>query len=153
MSNKALVTGAAGFIGSHVVKELLADGCEVRALIRPGENTANLEGLDVEVLEGDILDVSRVEKAVKGVDTIYHLAAIYSTWMKDWSTIYEVNLQGSRNVLWAAYKAETGRVVYTSSIAGIGISAGKAASNEKTPFNKNKERRKKDIDNIRVFST
>ncbi len=133
--NKALVTGAAGFIGSHVVGELLEENVEVRCLIKPGEPTGNLDGLDVEMLTGDILDSAAVEKALSGVDTVFHLAAIYSIWMKDWSRIYEVNIHGSRNVLWACLKEEIERVVFTSSIAAIGIAPGKALSTEDTPFN------------------
>jgi dihydroflavonol-4-reductase len=132
---KALVTGAAGFIGSHVVRELLNENIEVRALIKPGEDTVNLGGLDIEIIEGDILDDEAVRKSVTGVDTIFHLAAIYSIWMKDWSMIYEVNLQGSRNVLWSAMESDIERVVYTSSIAAIGIKEGMELSNEETPFN------------------
>lgn len=132
---KALVTGAAGFIGSHVVRELLDAGVEVKAMIRPGENTQNIKGLDCEQVIGDVLDQGAVEKAMQGVDTLFHLAAIYAIWMKDWSRIYEVNIQGSRNVLWAALKAGVGRVVYTSSIAAIGVAPGKTLSNEDIPFN------------------
>ncbi len=133
---KALVTGAAGFIGSHVAKGLLDENVEVRALIRPKENTINLKGLDIEMMEGDVLDEARVKEAIKGVDTIFHLAAIYAIWMEDWKWIYEVNLQGSRNVLWAAFKADhIDRVVYTSSIAAIGVTSNKVLNNEETPFN------------------
>lgn len=133
---KALVTGAAGFIGSHVTAQLLEKNIAVRAFIKPGENTANLAGLDVEIMEGDILDREKVKKAVQGVDTIFHLAAIYAIWMPDWKWIYEVNLAGSRNVLWAAFKSDhIDRVVYTSSIAAIGTTPDKTPSNEATPFN------------------
>ncbi len=132
---KALVTGAAGFIGSHVVQELLKDNVEVKAMIMPGEDTKNLEGLDIETVEGNILDEHAVKDAVKNVDTVFHLAAIYAIWMKDWRNIYEVNIQGSRNVLWASRNADINRVVYTSSIAALGIKAGTALSNEETPFN------------------
>lgn len=132
---RALVTGAAGFIGCHVVRELLAENVEVRALLRPGESRANLDGLDLEIVEGDLLDAAAVDRAAQGVDTLFHLAAIYAIWMKDWAPIYEVNLQGSRNVLWSALKRGVGRVVYTSSIAAIGLAPGRELSTEETPFN------------------
>ncbi|MGD0821881.1 MAG: SDR family oxidoreductase [Desulfomonilia bacterium] len=132
---KALVTGAAGFIGSHVVRELLSENVEVRCLIRPGESTRNLDELDVELLTGDILDIAAVEKALDGIDTVFHLAAVYSIWMRDWSRIYEVNIQGARNVLWASLKKEIEKIVFTSSIAAIGIAPGKALSTEDTLFN------------------
>jgi len=132
---KALVTGAAGFIGSHVVRELLDGNVEVRCLIRPGENTANLQGLDVETVQGDVMDIAAVWGAVNGVDTVFHLAAVFSIWMEDWSRIYEVNTQGSRNILWTSLRAGVQRVVYTSSIAAIGIAPGKMLSTEETPFN------------------
>jgi len=131
----ALVTGAAGFIGSHVVRELLSEGVHVRCLVRPGERTDNLDGLVVEIREGDVRDPAAVGRAVKGVDTVFHLAAVYAIWMPDWSKIYEVNVQGSRNVLWACLRGGVGRVVFTSSIAAIGIAPGRGVSSEKTPFN------------------
>ena len=131
---KALVTGAAGFIGSHVVRELLKGNVEVRAMIRPQENTRNLDGLDIEEVEGDVLDRSAVDRALEGVDTLFHLAAIYQLWLKNRKSIYDVNLEGTRNVLWAALKKDLEKVVYTSSIAGIGIAPGKEVSNEETPF-------------------
>ncbi|HRY37966.1 MAG TPA: SDR family oxidoreductase [Smithellaceae bacterium] len=132
---KVLVTGAGGFIGSHVVEELLKENVEVRALIRPGESLSNLKGMDIEIFEGDVLDNGAVLKAMAGIDTVFHLAAIYSIWMKDWSRIYEVNIQGTQNVLWAAIKSNIARVVYTSSIGSIGIAPGKQLSDEKTSFN------------------
>jgi dihydroflavonol-4-reductase len=132
---KVLVTGAAGFIGSHVVRELLSENVEVRCLIRPGESTKNLDGLDVELLTGDILNIAAVEKALDGIDTVFHLAAVYSIWMRDWSRIYEVNIQGARNVLWTGLRKNIEKVVFTSSIAAIGIAPGKEPSTEDTPFN------------------
>ncbi len=131
----ALVTGAAGFIGSHVVRELLSDGVSVRAMVLPGENTRNIDGLDIQTVQADVLDRRSVDKALKGVDTLFHLAAVYSIWMKDWKNIYEVNIAGTRNMLRAAMDAGVKRVVYTSSIAALGIAPGKELSTEETPFN------------------
>lgn len=132
---KALVTGAAGFIGSNVVRELLKDGVEVRAMIRPGEDERNLAGLEVERVEGNILDPPAIDRSLKGCDTLFHLAAIYSLQSKHKELIYRVNLQGSRNMLWAARRADTEKVVYTSSLAGIGLKPGMEPANEETEFN------------------
>ena len=98
--NKALVTGAAGFIGSNVVRVLLDEGVEVRAMVLPGEDQRNISGLDIEVVEGNVLDPPSLAKAIKGCDTLFHLAGIYSIWRKDRGDYYRVNLQGSRNMLW-----------------------------------------------------
>jgi len=87
------------------------------------------------MVTGDVLDSSAVERSTQGVDMVFHLAAIYSIWMKDWSKIYEVNIQGSRNVLWSCLKKNIEKVVYTSSIAAIGIAPGKVPSTEETTFN------------------
>ena len=132
---KALVTGAAGFIGSNVVLELLEEGVEVRAMVLPGEDLRNLEGLDVEKVEGNVLDPPSLDEALKGCDTLFHLAAIYSIWGRDQSRFYRVNLQGSRNMLWAARRADLEKTVYTSSIAALGVEPGMQLANEETVFN------------------
>jgi dihydroflavonol-4-reductase len=132
---KALVTGAAGFIGSNVVKLLLEDGVDARALVLPGEDLRNLSGVDVERVEGDILDPGSIDAALAGCDTLFHLAAVYSIFSRDRGIFYRVNLQGSRNVLWAARRAELEKIVYTSSIAGIGLEPGRQPANEDTAFN------------------
>jgi dihydroflavonol-4-reductase len=132
--NRALVTGAGGFIGSAVVRRLLARGCQVRCLIEPGAGVDNLAGLDVERVTGNVCDRGHVEAALAGCDTLFHLAAIYAVWHPDPSQIYRVNLEGSRTVLWAAYRAQLARVVYTSSIAAVGRPAGDAIANEETAF-------------------
>jgi dihydroflavonol-4-reductase len=133
--NKALVTGAAGFIGSNVVRELLKEGVEVRALVLKDEDQRNLEGLDIEKVEGDVLDPEGFDRALRGCDALFHLAAVYKIWHKDRSVFYKVNLQGSRNVLWAARRSGVEKVVFTSSIAGIGIAPGSALADEETEFN------------------
>jgi dihydroflavonol-4-reductase len=132
---KALVTGAAGFIGSNVVRVLLEDGMDVRAMVLPGEDERNLAGLDVEKVQGDVLDAPSLDAALKGCDTLFHLAAIYAIWARDRGIFYRVNLQGARNMLWAARRAELEKVVFTSSIAGIGVAPGKQLSDETTEFN------------------
>ena len=132
----ALVTGAAGFIGSHLVRQLTEKGVQVRAAVMPRESTRNIDALKPEVVRGDILDKSFAASIVDGVDTVFHLAAVYATWMPDWRPLWEVNLQGSRNILWSCLKSTSvKKVVYTSSLSAIGIAPGEALSNEETPFN------------------
>jgi dihydroflavonol-4-reductase len=116
-----LVTGASGFIGSAVVRALLIAGYPVRALLEPGRDDSNLRGLDVERLEGDIRDPSTVNTAVEGVETVFHLAAIYRFWARDPEVFYDVNVGGTLNVLRAARGAECRRVVYTSTVATLGV--------------------------------
>ncbi len=133
---KVLVTGAAGFIGSHVVEELTRRGIAVRGAVLPQESTANIDRFDIEIIRGNILDKSFVEKAINGVDHVFHLAAVYSTWMPDWKPLWEVNLQGTRNMLWACRHSDSvQRVIYTSSLSAIGIKPGMEVSDENTPFN------------------
>lgn len=132
---KTLVTGASGFIGSSVVRKLLLRGREVRCYVEPGADRRNLEGLDVEIVEGDVNDRSKIGGALQGCDALYHLAAIYKLWLKDPSLIYEVNVEGGKTVLWAAYKANLRKVVYTSSIAAIGFREDGQPSDETVAFN------------------
>ena len=132
---KALVTGAAGFIGSNVVRELMAEGVEVRALIVQGENLRNLEGLDVERVEGNVLDPDSLRKAIQGCDTLFHLAAIYKFWSPEPRQIYEINIRGSNYMLMVAREAGVEKIVYTSSMAAVGMAPGKEPANEDTPFN------------------
>ncbi len=115
-----LVTGASGFIGSAVVRKLLARGRKVRCYVEPGAKLDNLQGLAVEIQTGDVNDREAIGRALQGCDVLYHLAAIYAIWLPDPSLMYRVNVEGSKTVLWAAYKASLDKVVYTSSIAAVG---------------------------------
>ena len=137
-SGPVLVTGAAGFIGHHVVRLLAAEGRSVRAVLRPGEDPRNLAGVDpalVERVEADVLDAPRVRAITRGCAAVYHLAAIYRTWVPDPRALYDVNVTGTANVLAAAVEAGIPKVVYTSSIAAIGVRDDGTPSDEATPFN------------------
>lgn len=132
---KTLVTGGAGFIGSAVVRRLLAEGREVRVMLAPKEGAENVAGLEVEQVRADLLDGEAVRRAVAGCDVVYHLAAIYSLWLPDESIIYRVNVEGTRNVLAAARRAGVKKVVHTSSIAAIGVPRPGELADESFPFN------------------
>ncbi|MBK9037127.1 MAG: NAD-dependent epimerase/dehydratase family protein [Myxococcales bacterium] len=132
---RTLVTGAGGFIGSAVVRALLARGRSVRATLAPGEGADNLAGLDVEQVVVDVRDQAAVAAAVRGCDVVYHLAAIYSLWLPDPARIFEVNVEGTKNVLGAAAKAGVQRIVHTSSIAAIGVPAPGQLADERFTWN------------------
>jgi dihydroflavonol-4-reductase len=132
------VSGASGFIGSAVVRRLLADGRKVRALVEPGASTKNLEDLPaarVERLTVDVCDYQGMARALEGVTAYYHLAAIYKVWMPDPAPIYRVNLEGTTTSLLAARAAGVRRVVYTSSIAAVGLGPAGELNDENTPWN------------------
>ncbi len=132
---KTLVTGATGFIGSAVVRKLLARGRKVRCYVEPGASLANLEGLDVEIVEGDVNDRHLVGRSLQDVNVLYHLAAIYRLWLPDNRLMYDVNVEGTKTVLFAAMKAKLDRVIYTSSIAAVGKRADDGLADESTEFN------------------
>ena len=129
----ALVTGGTGFVGANVVRELLRDGRAVRVLARPGGDRRALAGLDVEIVEGDLLDPPSLARAVKGVATVFHVAADYRLWARDPAVIYRANVEGTRALLAACAEAGTGRVVYTSSVGALGIPPDGTPGSETTP--------------------
>jgi dihydroflavonol-4-reductase len=131
-----LVTGGTGFIGAHVVRALLSKGRAVRCLVRPGSNRRNLEGLAVELFEGDLRDRRSLEGAVRGVSTLYHVAADYRLWTKDPGELYRSNVGGTENVLSAASEAGIPRIVYTSSVGALGLTADGSPADEKTPVSR-----------------
>ncbi|MDH4209113.1 MAG: NAD-dependent epimerase/dehydratase family protein, partial [Anaerolineae bacterium] len=130
---RAFVTGGTGFIGGAVVRELLEAGHEVRALVRPGTDTQQLEGLPVERVEGDLSDGESLRRGLAGCDWVFHVAALYSYWGHAWEEYYETNVEGTRRVLEAAKAESIQRFVYTSSIAALGVHADRTPANEDTP--------------------
>lgn len=141
MARPVAVTGSTGFIGSAVVRKLLRDGRDVRAIIEPGAKTTPLDeveretGKRVDRVEADVCDVKKMTAALEGCESLHHLAAVYKTWTPDPTSIYKVNVEGTTSTLLAAEKARLRRIVYTSSIAAIGLGEGKALADENTKFN------------------
>jgi dihydroflavonol-4-reductase len=124
-----LVTGASGFVGWHVARQLLERGRRVRALVRPA---SRLRELDAEVATGDLRDPRSLERAVAGCGVLVHVAADYRLWARDPQELYRSNVDGTRNILEAARNAGIERVVYTSTVGCIGIPKG-GQGDEQTP--------------------
>ena len=130
---KSLVTGGTGFVGCHLVRALLERGREVRCLARPRSRLDNLEGLDVEVVHGDLRDAGSLKAAVSGCDTVYHCAADYRLFVRRPPEIYASNVDGTDNVLSAAADAGVERVVYTSSVGALGLRPDGQPADETVP--------------------
>jgi dihydroflavonol-4-reductase len=128
-----LVTGATGFVGSAVARRLLAAGHAVRVLARAGGDRRNLAGLDVEIVEGDLLDPRSLARAAVGVEALFHVAADYRLWVPDPAAMMRANVDGTGHLLRAARDAGVRRVVYTSSVATLGIDPAGRPSDEATP--------------------
>jgi len=120
---RVFVTGGTGFVGANVIRALLSSGHEVRALIRTGSNLQNLENLPIDRVEGDLSNKTILRDAMRGCDALAHVAAHYSLWRADADSLYRANVEGTRNVLEAAADTGVGRVVYTSSVAALGVPA------------------------------
>jgi dihydroflavonol-4-reductase len=127
-----LVTGASGFIGGRIVHALVKQGEEVAILARPDADLKGLSGLQYRRFSGDILDPPSIQKAAAGCRRIFHAAALYKLWARDRKYIYRVNVEGTRNVIRAGMAADVERIVYTSSVATIGIPA-EGVGSEQTP--------------------
>jgi len=130
---KAFVTGATGFIGSNVARALLKRGNEVCALVRPTADRSNLAGLDVRPVEGDLLDFESLKRGMDGCSQVYHVGALYSFWVRPRRLVYDVNVEGTRNVLRAARDQGMEKVVYTSSVAALGLREDGRPADETTP--------------------
>lgn len=130
---RALLTGGTGFVGAAVARALLREGWQVRALVRANSDRRNLKGLTVETTEGDLGDVASLERAAGGCEALFHVAADYRLGARNPQQLYQTNVEGTRNVLNAARAAHVRRVVYTSSVATIGIPSDGSSGNEATP--------------------
>jgi dihydroflavonol-4-reductase len=128
-----LVTGATGFLGNHVARQLVAAGHSVRVLVRPTSNLASLDGLNAERVTGDLQDMASLARAMKGVRRLFHVAADYRLWTQNPKEIYESNVEGTRRLLEVAGQSGVERVVYTSTVATIAVgSHGASLPNEDT---------------------
>jgi dihydroflavonol-4-reductase len=116
-----LVTGAAGFLGSHVTRQLVARGDTVRVLMRPSSNNRAISDLSLEYVTGDLRDAASLERAMSGMKRVFHLAADYRLWAKHPQEIYDSNVGGTKNLLAAAKSAGIEQLVYTSTVATIAV--------------------------------
>ncbi len=118
---KCFVTGASGFIGANLVHELVARGHEVRALLRPESDLRGLQPAAFKKIPGDVSDLSALDRGLRGCDWCFHVAASYHLWLADYAPMYAANVQGTRNVLEAAGRAQCSRIIYTSTVGCIGL--------------------------------
>ena len=125
LTMKCFVTGGTGFVGANLVRLLLQQGHEVRALVRHSSNLDNLKSLDIEIVTGDLND--DLSQSMSGCQALFHVAAQYSLWQGDRESLYHSNVLGTRNILTCAQKAGIERTVYTSSVAAIGVKQGSIA--------------------------
>jgi len=130
---RAFVTGGTGFVGSAVVRKLIAAGHKVRALVRPGADARMLEDLPVDRVMGDLSHVDILATGMAGCQWIFHVAALYSYWGHNWDDFRRANVDGTRNLLEAASRVGIDRLVYTSSIAALGLNRDHSPANEQTP--------------------
>ena len=137
---RVLVTGATGFVGGQVAAALVRRGDRVRVLRRETSKTIALDGLDVEHIYGDILERDAVDAAVRGCDVVFHIAAISSYWRARREEVYRVNVQGTRMVLDACLAAGVPRVVYTSSVAALGVPRNGRLADETQSLSRAEER-------------
>ena len=129
----AFVTGATGFLGSHVARVLLDQGADLRLLVRPSSDLRNIEDLKTDRVSGDLRDAASIEKAMSGCDVVFHVAADYRLWVRDPDEMYRSNVEGTRTILEAARKSKVRRVVYTSSVATMGFTAEGSSADENSP--------------------
>src|SRR5437762_7176774 len=129
----AFVTGATGFVGSHVARALAEQGAELRLLVRATSDPRNIQDLRAERVIGDLRDLDSLDPAMAGCDVVFHVAADYRLWVRDPEEMYRSNVEGTRAILEAARKSNVRRVVYTSSVATTGFTSGGQPADENSP--------------------
>src|SRR5258705_12654243 len=129
----AFVTGATGFLGSHVARVLAEQGADLRLLVRPTSDLRNISDLNADRVVGDLRDAPSIEKALSGCDVVFHVAADYRLWVRDPDEMYRSNVEGTRSVLEAARESGVRRVVYTSSVATMGFTSNGHTADENSP--------------------
>jgi len=127
-----LVTGATGFVGSAVVRCLLDAGHQVRVMVRPQSARSNIRDLDIEIIKGDLTQPATLKSAVAGCDTLFHVAADYRLWVRDSEILYRTNAGGTWNLLHAAADEGISKIIYTSSVATLGLNSDGTPGNEDT---------------------
>jgi len=130
---KAFVTGATGFVGSHVARFLAGQGAELRLLVRPSSLTANLEGIAGERVTGDLREPESLRKAMAGCEAVFHVAADYRLWAPEPHEMYRSNVEGTRNIIQLAQQSGVRRVIYTSSVATMGFTWNGHLADESSP--------------------
>ncbi len=130
---KCFVTGATGFLGTHVARQLLADGAELRLLVRQTSRLDNIADIPAERIIGDLRDQDSLRKGMSGCDFVFHVAADYRLWSLNHQELYDSNVEGTRNILAAARDSGVRRVIYTSSVATMGFGNNGRLTDEKSP--------------------
>ena len=130
---KCFVTGATGFLGSHVARQLLARGADLKLLVRPTSRLDNIADLAAERVIGDLRDVDSLRTGMAGCEFVFHVAADYRLWARNGQELYQSNVDGTKNILEAARETGVRRIIYTSSVATMGFGNNGRLTDEDSP--------------------